>query len=324
MSRTEPYALGIDLGGTNIKFVIVEEDGTIRERIQRETGDRPEITVGADATDVDPAEAGVQSRWAGAIQNETRAIQERCGPAAWMGLAAPGLAARDARSIAFMPGRLPGLEGLDWSRFLEAPAAVPVLNDTHAALMGEAWLGAAAGVQDAILLTLGTGVGGGILSDGRLIRGHIGRAGHLGHTSLDPRGAPDICGAPGSLEDAIGDCTLPRRAAGRYTSTKEMVEAYRQGDAFAAYVWLQSVYDLACAVASFINILDPEVVVLGGGIARAGEDLFEPLKQFLSDIEWQPGGHQAKIVPATLGEYAGALGAARYAMLFDHPTMSVK
>src|SRR5207249_12254403 len=133
---------------------------------------------------------------------------EHGNPSAGIGVSAPGLAARDERSIAVMPGRLSGLEGLDWTRFLDSPKPVPVLNDAHAALMGEAWLGAARGFRNVILLTLGTGVGGAAMVDGRLLRGHLGRAGHLGHVCLDPAGPPDCAGTPGSLEVAIGNGTL--------------------------------------------------------------------------------------------------------------------
>src|SRR5208282_3807408 len=132
-------------------------------------------------------------------------------PPAWIGLAAPGLAAPDQRLIRCMPGRLPGLERLVWRKVLKAAGPVPVLNDAQAALLGEVWRGAARGARNACLLTLGTGVGGAALVDGRLLRGHIGRAGHLGHASLDPAGPPDVARTPGSLENAIGECTLKAR-----------------------------------------------------------------------------------------------------------------
>jgi glucokinase len=88
------------------------------------------------------------------------------------------------------------------------------------------------------------------------------------------------------------------------------VEAHLACDAEATKIWLRSVYELACAVASFINILDPEVVILGGGIAQAGEALFEPLGRYLDRVEWRPGGHRARLLPAALGDLAGAMGAA--------------
>jgi glucokinase len=179
--------------------------------------------------------------------------------------------------------------------------------------LGEVWKGAAAGCRDVILLTLGTGVGGAILSDGRLLKGAIGRAWHLGHISIDPNGERSIFGIPGALEPAIGNYNVARRSGGRFTSTRQLVDAHLAGDAQATEVWLASVNALARAVTSFINCLDPEVVILGGGIAQAGPALFEPLRRILDDIEWRPGGHRVRVVPAALGEWAGTCGAAWHA-----------
>src|SRR5439155_633568 len=229
--------------------------------------------------------------------------------------AAPGLAGRDGRSVASMPpGKLAGLEGLVWEEALEAGMPVRVLKEADAALMGGAWKGAAAGARDAVLLTLGTGVGGAIISDGRLVEGHIGRAGHLGHICLDPDGPASIAGMPGSLEHAIGNGTVAERSKGRFQDTRALVEAHVAGDSEASEIWLRSVWVLACAVASIVNAVDPEVVILGGGIALAGPALFDPLAKLLERVEWRPGGRTVRVVPATLGDVAGALGAARGAM----------
>ena len=166
-----------------------------------------------------------------------------------------------------------------------------------------------------VLFTLGTGVGGAAMVDGRLLRGHIGRAGHLGHASLDPDGPPDCAGTPGSLEVAIGNCTIQARSGGRFHTTHDLIAAHLKGDAEASAIWLKSVKALAAAICSFINILDPEAVIVGGGIARAGAALFGPLQRFLERMEWRPGGHRARILPAQLGELAGAFGAAHNSLL---------
>lgn len=292
--RQGSYSLGIDLGGSSVKSVAVTAAGEVLHRRQ---------------VDFDP-EASMD--WAARIAELVRTYTAERGAAPdTIGLAAPGLASRDGRSIAFMPGRLAGLEGLDWTRHLQFPSEIPVLNDAHAALLGEVWVGAARGLRNVILVTLGTGVGGAAMVDGRLLQGEIGRAGHLGHASLDPWGDPDICGTPGSLELAMGNCTLQARGQGRYANTHALVRAHRDGDAEATRIWLDSVRRLAAAITSFINILDPSAVIVGGGIARAGEALFDPLASFLKDMEWRPGGHRVRLLPAELGEFAGALGAAR-------------
>ena len=290
--RFMTYAIGIDLGGTNIKFVAATPTGAILSRASAPTYD-------------DNAD------WAQTIRALIERIADEQGSAPQVvGLCAPGLAAPDGRSILWMQGRLEAVQNLDWTQYLGFEKTVIVLNDAQAALLGEIWLGAAKGARNAILLTLGTGVGGGIVCDGHLLRGHIGRAGHLGHISLDPNGQKDIVNTPGSLEDAIGDCTVNQRSNGRFTSTAALVQAYRNGDQNAAEIWLRSVQILAAAIVSLSNAVDPEIVILGGGVAAgAGDSLLAPLQKYLDAWEWRPTGSQIKIVPAILGEYAGACGA---------------
>ncbi|MGH7947475.1 MAG: ROK family protein, partial [Opitutaceae bacterium] len=218
------------------------------------------------------------------------------------------------RSIAHLPGKLYGVEGLEWAKALRGNRRVTVLNDAHAALPGEAWVGAARDRQDVVLITLGTGVGGAVMTEGRLLRGMMGRAGHLGHMSLDVAGPRSIVGMPGAVEVMVGDCTVRERTGGKFNSTADLIAAHLAGDASATGAWLRSVRALACAVASYINLFDPEIIVLGGGIAKAGEALFAPLRSELERIEWRPGGHAVPVVPATLGEWAGAVGVAREAL----------
>jgi len=291
------YGIGIDLGGTNIKVAAVSEAGEILQSSTCET--QPDS----------PAS------WIQTISEAIKAIaisQEEAE--GWIGVAAPGLAAHDNLSIASMPGKLRGLEGLNWTDSLKASHPVRVLNDAHAALQGEASIGAAVGYRNVALITLGTGVGGALLVDGRLYKGHLGRAGHLGHISLDPDGPLDIVGTPGSLELAIGNSTLAQRSRGRFTSTRKLVAAHLSGDQQATDVWLRSVQNLAAGVTSIINAFDPEVVIIGGGIAQAGTALFDPLDSFMKRIEWKPQGQSVRILPAALGELAGTIGAAYFAL----------
>ena len=292
------YAIGIDLGGTNIKAVAVTADG---ERLEHSSSEIEDEAAGALAETIRQQIA--------LFERHLDGLKASCA-----GIACPGQPASDGLSMTSTGGRLHGLEGVAWANLLHTEYPIPLLNDAHAALLGEIWKGAGRGCRDVVLLTLGTGVGGAILSGGRLLKGHIGRAGHLGHICLDVDGAPDIIGIPGSLEDAIGNSTLAVRSGGRFTTTRQLVEAHRAGDKQATDIWLRSVYKLACAVASIINMLDPEVLILGGGIAQAGEALFEPLLRFMDKVEWRPQGNRVRIIPATLGEMAGALGAAYHAL----------
>jgi len=293
------YSLGIDIGGTNVKAIAVTAEGRVLAETAAPTG------------------GATNPRWTDAVRLAADRVQTKVRrPPAWIGVVAPGLPARDQRSIVFLPGRLPGLEGLDWQKFFAFQHAVPVLNDAQAALLSEVWLGAARRSRNAVLLTLGTGVGGAALVDGNLLRGHLGRAGHLGHVSLNPAGKCDIVQTPGSLEDAVGDCTVSERTGGRFTSTAALVAACLRGDPLARQVWQDSIRALAAAIASFVNVLDPETVIIGGGIAKCGSTLFVPLRRQLARFEWRPGGAKVRVVPACLGDRAGAFGAARNAMNF--------
>ncbi len=251
--------IGLDLGGTSVKGIALTTDGA-------------EIARDHQAFDLSQPMAFA------ATVKQCLARLEALGSirASAVGLSAPGLAAADGRSIAFMPGRFPGLEGFDWSGFLDR-REVPVLNDARAALLGEVWQGAARGATNVVLLTLGTGVGGAAMVDGRLLSGHVGKAGHLGHLSLDPEGPLGITGTPGSLEDAIGNHNIAARSQGRFPSTHELIAAHAQGDRFASEVWVRSVRALAAAIVSLTNVLDPEVVIVGGRIAGAGEALISAI-----------------------------------------------
>jgi len=290
-----PWFAGIDLGGSRIKAVVVDSEGRMLEDATIPFEDRDQ-------------------QWAQLILEWVQDLRARRGWPTGLGLCAPGLASLDARCIVHMPGRLLGLEGLDWARHLGFPGRVPVLNDAHAALLGEAWIGAAQGLRNVTMLTLGTGVGGAALVDGRLLRGHLGRAGHLGHITLDWQAANDDVGTPGSLEMLIGTKTLRVRSQGRHGNTKDLVAAALRGDLAALGVWNDSVDALAIGINSLINVLDPEAVILGGGIAQAGRPLFDRLEATLNRHEWRPMGHRVRLLPAALGDQAGAYGAAYHAI----------
>lgn len=292
MSGSAGFVVGLDLGGTSVKAIALTRDGAECARHH------------------EPFALEEPMAFRAAVRTALANLEGQLGTrAAAVGLSAPGLASADGTRIAFMPGRFPGLVGLNWAEAL-GRERIPVLNDAQAALLGEVWCGAARGASHVILLTLGTGVGGAALVDGRLLRGRSGKAGHLGHVSLDPLGPRGITGVPGSLEDAIGNHNIAQRSGGRFATTLDLIRAHEGGDAFAAEVWLKSVRALAAAITSFTNILDPERVVLGGGIAACGDTLFRPLRQWVAEWEWRVGAGPVEIVPALLGDRAGAVGAA--------------
>ncbi|MBX3746614.1 MAG: ROK family protein [Verrucomicrobiae bacterium] len=295
--------IGLDLGGTSVKAVSLTPAGDLLGQDYESYGaERPGAFLEAVR---------------GVLRRMESALGERAGA---VGISTPGVIDRDCRKVAYMPGRLEGLVGLDWGEAL-GREAVPVLNDAQAALLGETWRGAALGAANAILLTLGTGVGGAVMVDGRLLRGQSGKAGHLGHVSLDPWGTPDVTGTPGSLEDAIGNHNIQARTGGRFATTHDLVRAHEAGDAMATGIWLRSVGALAAAIISFTNVLDPEVVIVGGGIATCGDTLFGPLREAVARGEWRVGGDPVRVVPAALGDLAGACGAARWALEAGTPNL---
>lgn len=287
-------AIGIDLGGTRIKGVVVTAGGEVIEQVIRPTQD------------------GSGQAWKKGVQEIVEDLSANRGrnPIS-VGISAPGLPDHQNRAIAYMPGRLQGLENLQWSDLLKRD--VWVLNDGVAALVAEAGFGAAKGKMHVAMLTLGTGVGGAILIDGKPYQGSFQKAGHLGHMVINDNGDRDVTGMPGSLEEFIGNVTLEKRSGGKFKSTDVMLEAMRKGDQFAREVWLTSVGKLAVGIASITNILSPELIVIGGGITDAGDDLFRPLREYVKLYEWRAGGNYVEIVKANFGEWAGAIGAALYA-----------
>jgi len=289
-------AIGIDIGVTNLKTVCVGENDAILS----------DDVVSTFATD---------QGWPARVKERIAELEAaHHAHAQSVSIAAPGIADSSGKSIWWMKGRLEQVQQLDWTQYLARWPRVAVLNDAQAALLGEVWRGAAKGKRNVTMLTLGTGVGGAAMVDGRLLKGHLGRAGHLGHICLDVDGTPDIVGTPGSLEDAVGDCTVSRRSGGKFEHTLWLVAKHQTGDKTATELWQRTVHALACGIVSLINVLDPEVVIVGGGLAQAGPLLFEPLENELDKMEWRPHDRRVTIVPAQLGEYAGAYGAAWNAM----------
>jgi glucokinase len=290
-------AIGIDIGGTYTKLVALSPDGTVVHRARVPTDDSP------------------ASRLPDDIGREVSRIEASLGPAEAIGVACPGLVRPQGDAVYWMKGRLDVLEGLHWTRALRRRSPVRVVNDAQAALQGECWIGAGRGCRDVVMLTIGTGVGGAIMSSGRVLTGSTGRAGHVGHMALRVPGDKDIVNTPGSLEDAVGNCTIARRSAGRFTTTEALVAAHLEGDAHATGVWETSVMYLAAGLASIINAVDPSRIILGGGIAvRAGEALMAPLRVWMDEYEWRPEGTGVEIVTAALGDEAGAIGAAKHAL----------
>jgi glucokinase len=295
-----PFTLGIDLGGTNIKAVLLDAEGNTVEK---------QSTSTKDDEGTQPWKQGVKAIVEFFQKKTERGVVQ-------VGISAPGLASADNSCIAHLPNKLLGIENFRWGNFLGIKARV--LNDAHAALVAESRMGAGVGHKNIILLTLGTGVGGGVIFDGKLLQGRQGRAGHFGHISVSTNRGRSIVGTPGTLENAIGETTVISRTYGRYPSTKALVEGYRKGETFASWVWLRSVQQLSRGIVSLINAFSPDIVIIAGGITKAGDDLFKPLGDFLDIYEWRPGDFKTPVVRAQLTNYAGAVGAGLFVMEPSH------
>lgn len=296
-------AIGIDVGGTNVKGVLVKDTGEILHQEEKPT---PSHAVDSN---------GHEQPWQQVVSQVIQGLKSKSNDAVdAIGLAAPGLPNEANAAIRIMPGRLDGLENLVWSEFLHE-REVWVLNDAHAALIAEAKFGVGQGISNIVMLTLGTGVGGGILINGELYQGNYQMAGHLGHMTLDAdQEEAGITGMPGTLESAIGDATVAKRSFGKYNTTLALVNAYRQGDGLASYVWLNSVRKLALALCSLCNLLSPDQIILGGGITQAGDALYKPLAEFITVYEWKCAGKSTPIQQARYSNLAGAVGAAAFAL----------
>ena len=309
MSPTEPQALvlGLDIGGTKLAAGIVDPSGAVRSFLgvptRRDEG--PEkvverlLDLGRRAVDA----AGVQ--WAAVV-----GVGVACG--------GPLDAARGVIS----PVHLPGWHDVPLREIAERAYGLPVVldNDATAAAAGEHRYGAGAGVTSMVYLTLSTGVGGGVIVDGRPYRGTDGNGAELGHVTIDWRGrACRGCGRRGCLEAYVSGTSIAERAreAGLgYGTAEEVAAAALSGDGRAARVWDETVEALACGLTSIVNVLEPELVVIGGGVSRSGEHLIAPVRERVHNEAMTPAGKTVEIVSAALGERVGVVGAA--AIVLEH------
>lgn len=290
------YAVGIDIGGTNIKGVLMKNDGHVLETYQLKTDEE------------------ANGEWKKNVMEVFQYLKSKSPvEITKVGLSAPGLANSDNKSIAHMPDRLLGLEGFIWADYFKSPTLI--LNDAHAALMAEHQFGILKKYQNALLITLGTGVGGGILINGELHQGLSQMAGHFGHMAINIyEDETSLLGMPGSLEYAIGNYSVLKRSHGKFKNTYDLVAAYERGEPWATLVWLESVRKLSLGMVSLINILSPEAIAISGGISMAGDSLMGPLKEYLDIFEFRPKNKTTHICMARYGEMSGAIGAAAFAM----------
>lgn len=306
--------LAADLGGTHLRVALVDESGKILSQLKKETpiGTDPECVVRA------LVDAEQQCRAASNVAD---------GRVIAASIMVPG-AVDKTNAIVVQAPNLPCLNNFALRQALELRFGLPVVleNDANAAAVGEMWLGAARGYRNVVCVTLGTGVGGGIILDGKLWRGSDGSAGEFGHTTVNPFGGLKCkCGNEGCLELFASATAIVRMAMedlphfpqsllkDEKLTAKKVYDAGSQGDELAIAVFERVGKYLGVGLVNIINLLNPEIIVIGGGVV-AGWNLFEnAMRQQVADRVFRSQVNRVKIVPAECGDNAGLLGAARLA-----------
>lgn len=309
------FVFAADLGGTHLRVAIVDRNGKLYCRQMQSTpqAEKPTEIVRALIDTVHACEATARKQ-GGAITAVSVVVPGTVNVADGVVVKAPNV---------------PCLDGFRLAAALESELKWPVIleNDANAAAIGELWRGAGQGYRSLICVTLGTGVGGGIILDGKLWRGVDGSAAEIGHIGVDPfAGVPCTCGSRGCLEvyaSATAIVRMTREARPRYPksilhntedlTSQKVYEAGKAGDELAIEVFRRMGVYLGIGLASLINVLNPEIVVIGGGLSN-GWDLFEKhMHQQVLERAFPIPARRVKIVRAQCGDDAGLLGAAKLA-----------
>lgn len=304
------YSIGVDLGGTNLRAAAISSDGKILDKISGKT----ELSQGRDAVIADIVEAIVTLR--DSIKNSRLA---------GVGIGVPGFILIE-KGLIVGSNNLPEFEGFPVRDEIEKQLGTQVIleNDANAAALGEKWMGAGREVDDLVLLTLGTGIGGGIISHGRVLHGYVGMAGELGHMTVAPNGNPCGCGNYGCLEkhaSATAIVAMGRMLSlGDHTLTSEDVfKMASEGNEKAKMVFQSMGSALGIALATLINIFNYPMFLLSGGPLPAW-DFFAPA--MLREVELRSFTYRnakTRIERATLGNLAGLYGAAYLPLIQQYP-----
>jgi len=302
---------GIDLGGTKILALLLDGNGNVLHRAETATNARE----GAEAV----------------IGRMIGLIRESLGPGrslASIGVATAGTLRAEEGVVAYASNL--GWNEVPLGKRLEAEFGVPVNleNDANAAAYGEWAAGAGKGSRHCVYVTVSTGIGAGIVSSGRLVRGRDNSAGELGHITIDLNGPRCLCGNVGCLELYASGTAIARRAgelagenpeaaslllsksAGNGITSRHVAEAASEGDELSLRVLREAGLALGNGLVSIIHIMNPEVIVIGGGAANIGAPLMEPMQEALADRGISSMTSGVRFASPTLGKEAGAIGAA--------------
>jgi glucokinase len=307
---SDSLVFAVDLGGTHLRAALVDDAGRILKQLKQETpkGDSALCIVNA-------------------LVNAAQQWESDKLPEVAASIMVPG-AVDCKKAVVLQAPNLPSLVNFELKAELERRLGWPVFieNDANAAAVGEMWMGAARGCCDVISVTLGTGVGGGVILDGKLWRGSHGSAGEIGHTTVDPfSGLKCKCGNTGCLElfaSATAIVRMTRENLGMFPASTlksegltaaKVYEAGRNGDELALAVFKRFGMYLGIGLANLINLIDPQIIVISGGAVN-GWDLFAPeMYRQVEERAFRTTAQQVKIARAECGDNAGLLGAARLA-----------
>lgn len=289
--------LGLDLGGTNIKVAVIEKAGNSWKVINEE--DVP--------TQADKGPAHVVSRLAEIAAKKQKEFADLSG----VGVAVPGIFNADGTIELFpnLPGTWRGFQALEPIRSATGlPTAI--INDARAFTLGEAIMGAALGKKTVACLVIGTGVGGGVVIDGKIALGANGAAGEIAHQIIKFDGPMCGCGAQGCAEPLTNSSAIAKLAG-----TKTAEEAYKNavaGDEKALAAFKEVAYWIAITLTNIMVVLAPDTIIIGGGVAQSGDILLKEIRSAMNERAHLYPASDINVVPATLGFYAGSIGAALY------------
>jgi glucokinase len=309
-------AIGVDVGGTNIRMAVVDAAGAIVGILKQPTH------AGRDMTQI--------------IGDVARGIETLIGmhvgsreQVSGIGLGMPGFLSLQSGVIHSSPN-LPTARETPASSLLQQLTGLPVFmeNDANAAAIGEHWVGAGQGARHLLCVTLGTGVGSGVILNHRIWHGSNDLAGELGHTVLVPDGLPCKCGRRGCLEAYVSATGIVARTAsaleeGRNSSlgafgkpdnpltALAVCEHAEKGDRLARDIFAETGRYLGIALANVLNLLDLEMIIIGGRVAQAGDMLLQPTIHEMSTMALRAAYHPVHILQARLGDHAGVIGAAK-------------
>ena len=303
MGKNERQWIGLDIGGTNIKAALIHKD-KILKRIQVRTN----------------AEKGKKA----SLQQIRSAITQIAGKAGGIGIGIAGIVDSKKGIVRYSPN-FKGWNDVPLSSLLRKEFRIPVsiINDVNAVCLGEWKYGAARGAHNVFCFTLGTGIGGGLIINDNIVFGAHGFAGEFGHMPINYNGPKCVCGNYGCLERYVGSryiirlfekLSKNRKRSTRHSSltVKAIAQKAKKGDRIAAEVFAEIGYYIGIGVANVITLLDPEIVIVAGGISRAGKILFDPIRKTVRKHLLGSQFRRYRIVPAKLGDDAGIMGAIHY------------